>query len=100
MINYARYMEGMNGLLDNSGMLLLDILKESGIKNVAIAGFDGYEGQIVEYCDDTIKGVQSEKVFDEINEKVIEYLKGYSRVVKLEFITPSLYEERLNNEKV
>ena len=94
-INYARYMKGMSSLLDNSGMLLLDILKESGVKKVNLAGFDGYDGKLEDYCEDNEK---ERIVYEEKNKAIIEFLTKYSEEIDVAFITPSLYEKRISNE--
>lgn len=77
---------------DNSGLMLLRLLRNINIKKVYIAGFDGFD-EIVRnnyYTDKLINSVNSENV-DAKNQSISEQLKQLKAEIQIETLTPSKY---------
>lgn len=84
--------------IDNACILLLRLLLQCGVKHIYLAGFDGYRYEKNNFYHENQEKVLSEKTIDTINreikEMLIDIINEYGTDgVKLEFITPSIYEE-------
>lgn len=93
VVNYSSYLNEEDAISDNSGMMMLNVLKKAKVKKVALAGYDGFDSnQFNNYYDDKmINSIDSEKMND-INNAIITYLKRNKNYLDIEFITPSLYQ--------
>ena len=92
----GRYMFSYNNLsyfddiyCDDSTMMLLSLLKETGRTELAVAGFDGFNKNMMEsYFSAAEEGFAGE----DRNRVISECLKKHFHSVKLEFLTPSVHE--------
>lgn len=93
VFNFASYISEEPDIIDNSGLMLLRLLVVVGIKQVSIAGMDGYgayrngnyyEQQLEE---DTFAAQASKR-----NQLIEDELKAIGRTIDLSFITPSVYK--------
>lgn len=41
-MNYSDYLNSNDTIYDNSGLMLINILKKAGVNELALAGFDGF----------------------------------------------------------
>lgn len=90
LFNYSDLSFDENGICDNSVIMLLKLLKVMNITSVSLAGFDGYQvgkdNYVVTYmANQHTKGEQE-------NIRVKSYLKQMAEQMKINFITPSLYQ--------
>ncbi len=91
VVNYASYLSHHEEIIDNAGLMVLRVLASIGVKDVVIAGMDGYEKHE--------SGNYSEREIAEDyflaaelkNELISEELKDINKYISLEFITPTLY---------
>lgn len=92
MINFSSYTSHYSDIVDNSGIMCLNFLYSLGVKNIEIAGLDGYSlnsksnyiSAGLEYCfskNDIIN--RNKYIKDEINK--------LSKEMSVSFLTPSLY---------
>lgn len=94
VVDYSSYLEEEDAIADNSGIMMLNLLKRAGIKEVALAGYDGFDdNRFNNYYDNRmISSIDSEKMND-INRAITAYLKRNKDCIDIKFITPSLYGE-------
>ena len=94
ILNYANWIEVDERTHDSSSVIALNLLKACGVKEILLAGFDGFSANINEnyYDQDMRHPVNPEQV-----ERRNSYYKNLIQKVKdsgirVEFITPSKYE--------
>lgn len=94
ILNYSNWIEVDERTHDSSSVIALNLLKACGVKDVKLAGFDGFDVNINEnYFDPNMRHpVTVEQV-----ERRNSYYKGFINRVKesgvnVEFVTPSKYE--------
>ncbi|HCT90064.1 MAG TPA: 4-hydroxy-2-ketovalerate aldolase [Lachnospiraceae bacterium] len=74
---------------DNCMLMLMHLMKDIGIKNISVAGWDGFSAKNNFYNDQ----MESVYNYEDENIKVIQILKNYFYDVHIEFITESIYEK-------
>ena len=82
---------------DNSGMMCLRLLNLLRVKNVALAGFDGFNEEYSEsYADTSLPPISPGKEWSELNAEISDMLRDFKATTAndmiLEFITPSKYD--------
>lgn len=92
--------------IDNSMLMLLRLLSDMEIEEVALAGFDGYEtdSQKRNYITNSMEIVFVGQKAVEINEEIAEMLEDFNNTrrndnMKIEFITPSRFKGILERGK-
>lgn len=81
---------------DNSGMMCLRLLNKLHVKNVALAGFDGFENEYSDsYADEALPHINPGKKWEELNEEIRDMLRDFRETTKgsmqISFITESKY---------
>lgn len=96
IVNYNSLIDRRYALYDNSVMMLLNLLKKLRVAEIAIAGFDGYELGKENYNDESFNNDRQIEKTDEINREISKMLRDFidkvNPEIKIELITPSLYE--------
>ena len=93
VINYDRLAYGEKSYSANCGILLLRLLGLLGVKEVALAGFDGYEEGKENYLAGYFGEVYGACAGD--NRQIARWLTEIREQMKLTFLTPSRYEEEM-----
>lgn len=97
LVNYSSLIEESSILPDNSTIMLLNLLNQIGVREIAVAGFDGFDEQGENYISGTKPNQTIDISYYEINETIQRVLQSYkNRVsdnIKLYTITPSKYWE-------
>ena len=92
VVNFSSYASKDPEIIDNSGLMLLKLLRELGIRDVSICGMDGYTS----YQEDDYYELGLRFRFPEgaklRNELISAELREISRSMKLDFITPTNYK--------
>lgn len=92
ILNFASYNPPEKDLLENSGIMMLNILIHMGIKEVYIAGMDGYEtGNTVNYVHSGLEYDFSEEALLERNNYIKADIEKKQGQITVKFITDSLY---------
>ena len=92
VINFSSYISKYPEIIDNAGLMILKLLATIGIKEVFIAGMDGYS------IDDKINYLDKNLEFDfskgaKLRNKLISCeLKEISKIIKIHFLTPTIYD--------
>lgn len=91
VLNYSSYLNNSK-MYDNAALMCLKMLMSIGIKEVSIAGLDGFSNvQTENYISSDYINNAKENEFDERNEIMTEELKRISKKIKLNFITKTKY---------
>ena len=76
--------------------MLLNLLKVIDVKEIQLAGFDGLRDGENNYIDDTFPNNKKDLTYQEINTEIKKLVKQYCdklmEKIKVEFLTPSIYE--------
>ena len=92
MFNYSSLL-GEGDASDNAGAMLIRILKNSGVKKVLLAGFDGFDvDSSINYAVNTFKKSLDYNTAKKKNEDISKQLKLALSGVNYEIITPTKYE--------
>lgn len=93
VVNYEALTHYQGGISDNSTIMLINLLLKCGIKEIVLAGFDGFSTlPDNNYYDDALKRPIEINDVEQRNNLIAGYLKCTSSKVKIEFLTPSKYE--------
>ncbi len=95
-INYSDYLSEDSNIADNSGMMVLNLLKKIGVSSVALAGFDGFSLNRLEnyYSDNLVNSASSDELILK-SEAISQRLKQLEQVMNIEFVTDSLYKDKV-----
>lgn len=92
VVNYSSYVSKEPDIIDNSGLMLIRLLAALGIKNVSVAGMDGYSVfQKGDYVDESLEYQFSEGAARR-NELISKELSELDKLIKIKFITPTQYK--------
>lgn len=93
VLDYAEWTERRGKKCESSFELIMNILYAIGVKEVSLAGFDGFSVDLDKnYYNPALKRNLSKTCVLEINNKSKNVLKAYEKEIEFTFITPSMYE--------
>ena len=83
---------------DNAVICCLRLMNQLNIKNVAIAGFDGFKTKYNEsYADESLPTLNPDNKWDELNEEIKDMFQGFVKSTQgkmnIEFVTESFFEK-------
>lgn len=94
LLNYSSYLNNSK-MFDNVALILLNLFIKIGIKEVAFAGLDGFSSIATEnYVNDNLINNAKVNEFDECDERneiMKKQIEEYSKNIKINFITKTLY---------
>ena len=86
--NYRNLLNETDMVRDNAGLMLVKYLINLGVKNIYLAGLDGYSHYIEEnYADNKMAFITHNAVLDTMNKGIADVLKQYSKEVSISFLT-------------
>lgn len=92
VVNFASYALDEPEIIDNSGLMALRLLKAIGVKEVIIAGMDGYSAYSTgDYYDSTLS-YDFSKEAEKRNTLISQEIKKAQGTMKIGFITPTNYQ--------
>lgn len=91
VINYKSSNCPYKEIVDNGGLMLLRLLSSLQVKDITIAGMDGYSSKIGDNYYTQSFEIYQYRDLDEINKWISEELKEINKTCNLNFITPTLY---------
>lgn len=90
-VNYSSYTSQHAEIIDNSGLMALRLLLALGVKEVAIAGMDGYSNAFTsDYLDNTLSHV-FEQAAETRNKLISKDLADINKHLRTTFVTPTQY---------
>lgn len=91
-LNYSSLLDYDASIVDNSLLMLLKLLKRMNVKDIYLAGFDGYVGNGVDnYIEKNMEYVFTQEQAEEINTYVRKIISSYRKDISIHFVTNSLY---------
>ena len=96
ILNYQSLMKANCVGSDNVLLLVIASLIKFGVKEVNIAGFDGFSPTNENYYEFGLSFAGNEKYVEENNDIIRSGLHELSKQIKINFLTASLYEEDTN----
>lgn len=91
-VNYSNLIDENAEFMDNSMMMLIRLLEKIGVKNVALAGFDGYTPDDVNYFDENMEYSFVKEKADSLNASGREFFHDMANRMNIEFVTESYYQ--------
>ena len=92
VINISELLDRDSEYADNSLMMILKILMVSGVKEVNLAGFDGYSGTDANYLDEGKEYEFARKKADYLNKYMSEFIRSHKKDIKVNFLTSTRYD--------
>lgn len=92
-LNYSALIDESFEFPDNSMVMLLKALMKMGVSDVALAGFDGYTVDNINFVDTNMEYSFIREKADRLNQYVKTFFWENRHNLKLEFVTKSLYQE-------
>lgn len=87
-VDYASLLNNEESVKDNAGMMLLKFLIQLGVKEIMVAGMDGYTHDNEEnYAESGMKLVIRKAVLDEMNRGMERMIAAFSQETHIEFLT-------------
>lgn len=92
VLNYSSYLNNSK-MYDNAALMLIKLLISIGLKEVYIAGLDGFSNVRTEnYVSNDLINIAKESEFDERNEIMSTELTKFSSDILINFVTKTFYE--------
>lgn len=90
-LNYSSLIDPDAEIIDNSFVMLLNVLVKTGVRRAACAGFDGYTARGENYFNADMDYRIAREKSQGINRYVSDTLKRLTGILDIEFITDTLY---------
>lgn len=88
-VNYAELINDVDRVYDNAGLMLIKLLIKLNIKEVTLAGFDGYSyGSEQNYGETMMELAYKKSDLEALNKGMGCVLEDYSKYIKITFFTP------------
>lgn len=85
---YKDLLTDIEAVKDNAGLMAIKFLMDYGVKEIYLAGFDGYAHDVREnYGDSQMAFITRNAVLDAMNEGITTVLKQYAKDVSIYFLT-------------
>jgi 4-hydroxy 2-oxovalerate aldolase len=93
MLDYESLIDRDAVFMDNSFIMLLKVLIKLGVKDVALAGFDGYShDRETNYYSTKMEYQFAKQKGEEINKYVNKMLESFRKDIHINFITDTVYQ--------
>ncbi len=87
-VRYKDLLNEVDGVQDNAGLMLIKFLMRKKVKNVYIAGLDGYSADLNQnYADQRMNFFTEKKIAEKKNSGLNKVLRNYSKQIKLKMLT-------------
>lgn len=87
-VRYTELLNNIESIRDNAGMMLIKYLIKMGVKEVVLAGIDGYSHDSSQNYAETHMNLSTKnEVLDAMNEGIREMLQRYSKEIKISYLT-------------
>jgi 4-hydroxy 2-oxovalerate aldolase len=90
-LNYSSLIDEEADIIDNSFIMLLKALVKAGVKQVNVAGFDGYSEDKLNFINPDMEYTFIKDRTAELNQYAKDKLAELSKDIEVNFVTTSLY---------
>lgn len=89
---YRDLLNDVDSVKDNAGLMAIKFLNEYGVKEILLAGFDGYSHDTKEnYADKSMEFITRNAVLDAMNDGMEKVLREFSEKMRISFLTEQKY---------
>ena len=93
-ISYSKLLNGVEGVTNNAGMMLIKLLIMLGVKNIIIVGMDGYDNeQEKNYIEKNLFLNEKRENLSHMNDGMAMVLREYKKKTNIIFLTESRFEK-------
>ena len=92
VVNISELLDRSSEYADNSLMMILKVLMRCGIREVNLAGFDGYSGTDANYLDEGKEYEFAKKKADYLNGYMSQFIRSQKDNIKVNFLTTTRYD--------
>lgn len=97
ILNWAK-LKTEDALIGESSLnLLMNLLKRLKVKNVTLAGFDGFSKIANNYYDSGCQFYQQQENIPDVTNAIVKQIGEYQKHLNIEFLTKSSYEREIIN---
>lgn len=94
VINYSDLVNTSDYVSDNAGLMLIKLLMNLTVRNISIAGMDGFNKNLSNnYVEKDMVGTIDSYQVETKNEEMKKVIADFAKLVNIKFITPSKYTE-------
>lgn len=93
VLNYRNLIDESQEFVDNSMMMMVRLLIKIGVQKVALAGFDGYTPDDVNYFDSNMEYSFVKEKSDSLNASGRDFFRTVKDKLNINFVTTSFYQE-------
>lgn len=91
-VKYTELVNNIEAVKDNAGMMLVKYLMKMGVREILLAGFDGYSYDISQnYADQQVAMFTRRAILDAMNAGMSSILSEYAKHIKIGFLTEQKY---------
>lgn len=96
VINYSDYLNEEPIISDNAGLMLINLLSKMNVKEVSLAGFDGFSSNSLDnyYDSEYMNSTEFNNLIEKTN-AISERLNKLKDIIKINFVTESRYNEKI-----
>lgn len=88
VVNYSDLLNDVEYVVDNAGMMLIQLLIDIGVKKIKLAGLDGYSHDMYDnFAEKELAFIKSSSVMEAMNDGMEKMLNRFAEIVDIEFIT-------------
>lgn len=91
-LDYSSLIDTSTEIPDNSLVMAIKMLMRAGVSEIALAGFDGYSTNDVNYFNSAVEYEFAKDKANYLNDYVSNFLKEFRDKVKIVFVTQSKYK--------
>ena len=91
VLNYSTLIDTETEIIDNSLAMLLRVLNSFGVREVTLAGFDGYSPRRTNYYESELEYDFVRKKAEYLNTYMTEFLEKLGRTMQVRFLTDTRY---------
>lgn len=97
VVNFSSFSSKKAAIVDNSGVMLLRLLAHIGVKEVFVAGMDGYSPYLGDNYFDNDLEYDYTKEAELRNVLISSEIRDIGQTMSIKFITPTIYIMKQNN---
>ena len=92
VVNISELLDRSSEYADNSLMMIIKVMIRCGVKEINLAGFDGYSGTDANYLDEGREYDFARKKADYLNNYMSDFIRSHRGDIKVNFLTSTRYD--------
>ncbi|MCM1100971.1 MAG: aldolase catalytic domain-containing protein [Acetatifactor muris] len=93
VVNYSSYLNDDTHIVDNGGLMCINLLYKLNVNSLLLAGFDGFSGNVQDnYYEKSLYLSVEEERLNSMNAAIVKRFAQLVKQMDIQFITESFYE--------